>query len=81
MEKILTANGKSFNCDYFNPFPPAGQVNFRVIGTSISEVANVFSDPKETSQLWYGQEYLAYHTKLIAIVPEGDAIRLVLGKE
>ena len=45
MEKILTANGKSFNCDYFNPFPPAGQVNFRVVGASISEVATVISDP------------------------------------
>lgn len=81
MEKVKTATGKQYDCDYFNPFPPAGQVNIRILNASLVEVATVFGNPAETVQLWYGSQYLAYHTKVIAIVPEGDAIRVVLGKE
>lgn len=84
MEKVTTATGKTFDCDYFNPFPPAGQVNIRVLNTSLVNVAAVFGDPVETVQLWYGEEnkqYLAHHTKVVAIVPEVDAVRVVLGKE
>ena len=80
-EKIRTATGKTFHCDYFNPFPPAGQVNLRVLNVSLVEVASVFGNPTETVQMWYGDQYLAHHTKVIAIVPEVDAVRVVLGKE
>lgn len=81
MEKVKTATGKQYDCDYFNPFPPAGQANLRIPNASLVEVASVFGNPTETVQLWYGEQYLAHHTKVIAIVPEGDAIRVVLGKE
>ena len=81
MEKVTTATGKQFDCDYFNPFPPAGQVNIRIIGSSLVQVASVFGNPAETVQLFYESQYLAHHTKVVAIVPEGDAIRVVLGKE
>lgn len=81
MEKLTTATGKSFDCDYFNPFPPANQVNLRVLNMSLANVAVVFGDPKETEQLWYEGQYLAHHTKVVAIVPEVDAVRVVLGKE
>ena len=81
MEKVTTATGKQFDCDYFNPFPPAGQVNIRVLGVSLVQAATVFSDPVETVQLWYEKQYLAHYTRVIAIVPEMDAIRVVLGKE
>lgn len=81
MEEIKTATGKTFPCDYFNPFPPAGQVNLRVLNTSLVEAASVFGNPAETVQLWWEKQYLAQHTKVVAIVPEGDAIRIVLGKE
>ena len=81
MEKVITATGKRFDCDYFNPFPPAAQINIRVLGASLMEVASVFGNPAETVQLWWDQLYLANHTKLIAIIPEGDAVRIVLGKE
>lgn len=81
MEKVTTATGKTFDCDYFNPFPPANQVNLRVLGVSLVEAATVFSNPAETVQLWWEKQYLAQHTKVVAIVPEGDAIRIVLGKE
>lgn len=81
MEKVTTATGKQFDCDYFNPFPPAGQVNLRVLNVSLVEVASVFGNPAETVQMWYGDQYLSHHTKVIAIVPEVDAVRVVLGKE
>ena len=81
MEKVKTATGKEFDCDYFNPFPPAGQVNIRLVNVSLTDVAAVFSNPAETVQLRFEEQYLAYHTKLVAIVPEVGAIRVVLGRE
>ena len=81
MDILKTATGKEFDCDYFNPFPPVGQVNLRVLNTSLATVATVFSNPNETIQLWCNERYAAQYTKLVAIVPEGNAIRVVLGKE
>ena len=81
MEKVKTATGKEFDCDYFNPAPAFGQINLRVLNTAVANVATVFSDPKETAQLWCEGMYAAQYTKLVAIVPEGNAIRVVLGKE
>lgn len=81
MEKLKTAMGTTFDCDYFNPFPPAAQLNLRVLGVPLTEVVTVFSNAAETVQLWYANQYVANHTRLIAIVPEGGAVRVVLGKE
>lgn len=81
MEKLTTATGKKFDCDYFNPFPPVGQTNIRILNTDLATIATVFSDPRETKQLWHENMYAAQYTKLVAIVPEGDAVRVVLGKE
>lgn len=81
MDKIKTATGKEFDCTYFNPFPPMGQVNISIANESFVTLAVVFNNPGETVQLWYGDQYLAHHTKLVAIVDEGDAIRVVLEKE
>lgn len=81
MMKIKTAHGREFDCDYFNPFPPANKVNINILNASVAEVATVFGNPAETVQLWYEGQYIANHTKLIAIYPEGNSIRVVLGKE
>lgn len=81
MEKLITATGKEIDCDYFNPFPTLGQVFFRVIGLSLVETVTIFSNSNETISLKWGKEYVSYHTKVINIAPEGDAIRLTLGKE
>lgn len=81
MEKLRTATGKEFDCDYFNPFPPVGQINLRVLNTPLPTVATVFADPQETVQMWFEGQYAAQYTKLIAIVPENGAVRVVLGKE
>ena len=81
MDRIKTASGKTFETDYFNPCPPVGQVNLRIHGASVAQVAAVFSNPSETVQLWCGSQYAANYTRLVAIVPESGAIRVVLGKE
>ena len=81
MDKLKTAAGKEFDCDYFNPFPPVGQVNLRVLNTSLATVATVFANQNETVQLWCGEQYADQYTKLVAIIPEGNAIRVVLGRE
>ena len=81
MDKLKTATGKTFDCDYFNPFPEAGQLNLRVLGESLVTVVTVFSDPAETTQLQWGRETATQYTKFIAMNAEGSAVRVVLGKE
>ena len=81
MDRIKTATGREFDCVYFNPSPSLGRIYIRVVNTTISNAAMVFSDPKETAQLWCEGEYVAQYTKLVSIVPEGNAIRIVLRKE
>ena len=81
MEKLKTATGKEFDCDYFNPFPQVGQINIRILGESLATIATVFANPAETVQMWWEGQYAAQYTKIIAIVPETGAVRVVMGKE
>lgn len=81
MEYLTTATGRKISCDYFNPNQPIPQVDIQIFGISVSEAASIFSDRCETEQLWYGKQYLAHYTRLVAIIPDSDSIRVVLGKE
>lgn len=81
MEEVRTATGITFPCDYFNIYAPTSQLNLRVLGTPLARVAAVFSSPAETVQLWYGPQYAAQYTRLVALVPETDAVRVVLERE
>lgn len=81
MEKLKTATGKEFPCDYFNPSPVNSQVNLRVLCTPLSTIATVFSDRSETVQMSCDGIYAENYTSLVAIIIEGDAIRVVLRKE
>ena len=81
MDELITAKGRRIACDYFNPNQPVPQVDIQLIGMSVSEAAVVFSDRSETVQLWYQDQYLANYTRLVAIIPDAGAIRVVLGKE
>lgn len=81
MEKLKTATGKTFECDYFNPCPPVNQTNIRIMNSNLVEVATVFGNPAETVQLWCADQYIAHYTKVVHLAPEGNAIRVVLGKE
>lgn len=81
MSILTTATGKTYQCDYFNPSEQLKQLNLRVIDEPLAAVAAVFSHAYETEQLTCDGVYAAGYTRLIAIVPEGNAIRFVLGKE
>lgn len=81
MEYLTTATGRNIACDYFNPNQPVPQVDIQISGLSVAEAASVFSDKEETKQLWYGNQYLAQYTRLVAIIPDSGSIRVVLGKE
>lgn len=80
MEKIKTASGKIFDSDYLTTIPAPKQAYLRILGESLSNVAKVFGDPKETKQLWYGDQYLSGYTSLVAIIPEMNAVKVVLAK-
>lgn len=81
MGKLKTATGKEFDCDYFNPNALMKQIHIRVGGESLATIATVFANPAETVQMWWEGQYAAQYTKIIAIVPETGAVRVVLGKE
>lgn len=81
MEKLTTATGKKFDCDFFANNPASGIAHIRITGADLLTVAKVFGDPKETVQLWYEGMYLSQYTKLAALVPEGNVIRVNLEKE
>lgn len=81
MDDLKTTSGKTYPCDYFNPSETNRQLNLRVVGMSVVSAAEVFSVPEETMALQYGGIYAAGFTRLVAIVPEGNAVRVVLGKE
>lgn len=81
MDKLITATGKEFNSDYLSAIPNPAQAYIRILNTPLATVATVFGDPMETVQLWHGKHYLAQYTHLVAIVPEADAIKVVLAKE
>ena len=81
MEILKTATGKEFKTDYIATIPFPQQMYVRIIGESLETVASVFSNPEETIQMWYNEDYYAGYTKLLAIIPELGAIKVALAKE
>ena len=81
MEELITALGKKANCDYFNAVSPVRQVNIRVLNISMLKAAELFSNPAETVRITCGSKTANGYTKLVAIVQEGNAVRVVLEKE
>lgn len=81
MEKITTATGKTVDCDYFVPFPPAGMLTLKVYGLSLVEVLGIFSDSAETKTLCFGNQTAEGYTSFVAIGPAGDGCRVMLRKE
>lgn len=81
MEYIKTATGRELPCDSLSTIPEPFRVYIRVTGTTVAQVAAVFSDPSETARLEYGSITITGCTKLLAIIPEGEAVRVNLTKE
>lgn len=80
MESIRTATGKEFPCDYVTVIDLPPRMTIRISGTPLATLASVFGDPMETAQLWYENQHFDGYTALQAIIPEGNVIRVVLGK-
>ena len=82
MEKLKTATGKEFECDYLTMIESPPLVFIRILDESISTVATVFSNPVETIQLWFENNYIAQYTKLVSLFPEENtAVKVTLAKE
>lgn len=78
MEKLITATGKEFACDYFNQFEPTRQLSIQIYNIPFAQAAAIFSDPKETVQLWFENQYASNYTTLLSMSPVGDSIRVML---
>lgn len=81
MEKLITAKGQEFYVDDVIVSPASSIAYIRVVNAKMSDIATVFSDKSHTicmtwnELIWYG------YTKLVAIIPEGNAIKIALEKE
>lgn len=81
MDKIRTATGKEFDTDYIATIPNPAMAFIRICNAAISDIAAVFSDPRETTQLYSGDVYLAQYTRLVALQPEATAIKVALARD
>lgn len=81
MEKIKTAKGREFESDYAVTSNTSGQAYIRILNAALADVATVFSDKAHTIYLTWGSMVLSRYTRLMAIIPEGSAVKVVLGKE
>lgn len=80
MEKLKSATGKVFDCDYFAVMPSPALLYVRILNLQMIDAVRIFSDKDETVQLWIGDTYLAQYTQLQSIAQEGGAVKICLGK-
>lgn len=81
MDTIKTSSGKIYECDLVSAIDSPCRLYIRVVNSTLSEVATIFGDKEESKELLYGDILLIGYTKLISIVIEDTAIRVVLTKE
>ena len=79
MEKIITASGISFDSDYISAIPYPSRAYIRIVNSDIATVARVFADQQETEGMTYGKDLKLSYARLVAVMPEGDAIKVILG--
>lgn len=81
MDKIRTATGKEFECDFFSCIPDPPRLYLNIVNASITDVAVAFSNHAETMQLWIENYYFAQYTRLVSLAPQNGAIKVSLAKE
>lgn len=81
MEKVRTVSGREFMCDYFNPCSPTGQMYVRLLDATLVDAATIFANKAETQTLECAGVKAEGYTRLVALVPEPDAVRVILGRE
>lgn len=80
MENIITATGKIFSTDYVVTIPEMDIAYIRIIGSTLLDVAYVFSNPLETALIRTESVELVGYTKLLSISFEGDVIKISIQK-
>lgn len=81
METVTTAKGKTFSTDMVAENPSPARLYIRIVNAPMADVAAAFFDRDEIASIQYGSRLLNHYTRLVAIVPEGNAIKVILGKE
>lgn len=81
MDTIKTSGGKIYECDLLSVIDNPCRLYVRVVNSTLAEVATTFGDKEETKELVYGNILLIGYTKLLSMVIEDGAIRVVLTKE
>lgn len=81
MDTIKTLSGKIYENDLLSVIDSPCRLYIRIVNSTLPEVATTFGDKEETKELLYGDILLIGYTKLLSIVIEDGAIRVVLTKE
>ena len=81
MDTIKTASGKIYECSSLSAIDNPCRLYIRIANSTLSEVATTFGDKEETKELLYGNILLIGYSKLLSMVIEDTAIRVVLTKE
>ena len=81
MNTIRTTSGIIYDSDYVSVIENPDRLYIRIINSSLQNIAITFGNKEELSTIYYEDLCFAGYTKLIALVPEGEAIRVVLTKE
>ena len=81
MDTIKTLNGKIYECSSLATIDNPCRLYIRIANSTLPEVATTFGNKEETKELLYGNILLIGYTKLLSMIIEDTAIRVVLTKE
>jgi hypothetical protein len=81
MNIVKTTNGIIYNSDFVSVIDNPNRLYIRIINSNLQDIAITFGNKEELSTIYYEDLCFTGYTKLIALVPEGDAIRVILTKE
>ena len=81
MDTIKTSSGKLYECDSLSAIDSPCRLYVRIVNSTLAEIATTFGDKEEIKELLYGDILLIGYTKLLSMIIEDTAIRVVLTKE
>lgn len=81
MDTIKIASGKIYECSSLSTIDSPCRLYIRITNATLSEIATTFCNKEETKEILYGNILLTGYTKLLSMVIEDTAIRVVLTKE
>ena len=81
MNTVKTTNGMIYDSDFVSVIDNPHRLYIRIINSDLPNVAITFCNKEELSTIYYEDLCFIGYTKLIALVPEGEAVRVILTKE